>query len=246
MTGRPTTSPPPRRPSARSWGAATRAGLTTSATTVRTGQGVTYTATVAAAAPGGGVPTGTVTFRDGTTVIGCSAGSQTLNASGIATCTTTFPTPGSGSVTATYAGTASHTASTSTTVTQGVVNAQAVGLVFSGATLNGTSVTPSCRGAVGSSYGCTVSGGGNNAVVVANVGFGNSAGGAVSYSGATETLSWSATGKNTGSGTVTVAPNATASTGTVSATKNGVNAAAVTVRFTESGGATWTAVLTVS
>jgi hypothetical protein len=115
-------------------------------------------------------------------------------------------------------------------VTQGVVNGQAVGLVFSGVTLNGTSVTPSCSGAV----------------VVANVGFGHSAGGAVSYSGATETLSWSATGKNTGSGTVTVAPNATASTGTVSATKNGVNAAAVTVTSTASGGATWTAVLTVS
>ena len=100
-------------------------------------------------------------------------------------------------------------------MTQGVVNGQAVGLVFSGVTLNGTSVTPSCSGAV----------------VVANVGFGHSAGGAVSYSGATETLSWSASGKNPGSGTVTVAPNATASTGTVSATKNGVNAAAVTVTF---------------
>jgi hypothetical protein len=226
--------------------AATTTGLTTSATTVRTGQSVAYTATVGAAAPGGGVPTGTVTFKDGTTVISCSAGSQTLNASGVATCTTAFPTPGSRAVTATYAGTANHTTSTSTSVTQGVVNAQAAGLVFSGVTLNGTSITPSCTGTVGSSYGCTVSGGGNNAVVVANVGFGTSAGAAVSYSGATETLSWSTTGKNTGSGTVTVAPNATTSTAAVSATKNGVNAAAVTVTFTESGGATWTAVLTVS
>ena len=51
------------------------------------------------------MPTGTVTFKDGTTVIGCSAGSQTLSASGIASCTTTFATPGSRSVTATYAGT---------------------------------------------------------------------------------------------------------------------------------------------
>ena len=89
--------------------ASTTTSLTTSAQTVRTGQSVTYTATVAATAPGGGVPTGTVTFKDGTTAISCSSGTQTLNAPGVATCTTSFATTGTRSVTATYAGTASHT-----------------------------------------------------------------------------------------------------------------------------------------
>ena len=226
--------------------ATTTTGLTTSAATVRTGQSVTYTATVAASAPGGGVPTGSVSFKDGSTVISCSSGSPTLSASGVATCTTTYATTGSRSVTATYAGSANHAASTSTAVGQGVVSGQAAGLVFSGVTLNGVAVTPSCTGSVGSSYSCAVAGGGNNGILVANVGFGSSSAAAVSYSSATETISWSTTGKTAGSGTVSVAANATTSTATVSAAKNGVNAAAVTVTFTESGGATWTAVLTAS
>src|SRR5262249_1360145 len=49
------------------------------------GQPVTFTATVTAVAPATGTPTGTVTFRDGTT----SLGTVMLNASGIATLTTT-------------------------------------------------------------------------------------------------------------------------------------------------------------
>ncbi|WP_156023205.1 Ig-like domain-containing protein [Terracoccus sp. 273MFTsu3.1] len=225
--------------------AVTTTTLTTSAQTVRTGQSVTYTATVAATAPGGGVPTGGVTFKDGSTVITCASGSQTLSAAGVATCTTTFATAGSRSVTAAYVGTANHSASTSAPLSQGVVNGGAVGLVFSGVTVNGTAVTPSCTGTVGSSYTCTVAGG-NNAVVAANVAFGSSTQTPVSYSGATESIGWTSTGKSAGSGTVTVAPNATTSTATVTATKNGVNAASVTVTFTESGGSTWTAVLTVS
>lgn len=48
------------------------------------GQPVTFTATVTAVAPGGGTPTGTVTFYDGTTVLGTA----TLNSSGQATFTT--------------------------------------------------------------------------------------------------------------------------------------------------------------
>ncbi|WP_156415578.1 Ig-like domain-containing protein [Terrabacter sp. Soil811] len=225
--------------------AATTTTLTTSAQTVRSGQSVTYTATVAATAPGGGVPTGTVTFKDGSTVISCSSGTQTLSASGVATCTTTFTTTGTRSVTAAYAGTTNHSASTSASLSQGVVNGQAAGLVFSNVTVGGTSVTPSCTGTVGSSYSCTVPGG-NNAVVVANVGFASSTQAPVPYSGATESIGWTSSGKTAGAGTVTVAPNATTSSATVTATKNGVNPASVTVTFTEAGGSTWTAVLTVS
>src|SRR6185503_16301313 len=62
------------------------------------GQAVTYTATVATTAPGSGIPTGTVSFLDGTTVIG----SGTLNASGVATFTTSTLTVGTHPITASY------------------------------------------------------------------------------------------------------------------------------------------------
>ena len=225
--------------------AATTTTMTTSAPTVRSGQSVTYTATVGATAPGGGVPTGTVTFKDGSTVISCSSGTQTLSAAGVATCTTSFTTTGTRSVTAAYAGTINYAASTSASLSQAVVNGQAAGLVFSGVTLNGNAATPSCSGTVGTSFTCTVAGG-NNAVIAANVGFGSSTQTAVSYSGSSETVNWSSTGKTVTTGTVTVAANATTSTASVSATKAGSNAASVTVTFTEAGGSTWTAVLTVS
>src|SRR5205823_2498663 len=50
--------------------AATTVALASSVTPAVTGQAVTFTATVAAVAPGAGTPTGTVTFLDGTTVLG--------------------------------------------------------------------------------------------------------------------------------------------------------------------------------
>lgn len=72
---------------------------------------VTLTATVTAVAPGAGTPTGTVTFRDGTTVIGTA----TLNASGVATLVTSFGPPARvHSITATYAVSTNFNASTST------------------------------------------------------------------------------------------------------------------------------------
>src|SRR5262249_17638873 len=49
------------------------------------GQSVTFTATVSATAPGAGMPTGTVTFKDGATTLGTG----TLNASRQATFSTT-------------------------------------------------------------------------------------------------------------------------------------------------------------
>src|SRR5262249_7354325 len=47
--------------------------VTSSASTVDYGQAVTLTATVTANAPGSGTPTGTVSFYDGTTLLGTSA-----------------------------------------------------------------------------------------------------------------------------------------------------------------------------
>jgi len=50
--------------------AATKTTVISSANPSRFGQPVTFTATVKAVAPGSGVPTGTVTFYDGTTPLG--------------------------------------------------------------------------------------------------------------------------------------------------------------------------------
>jgi hypothetical protein len=80
------------------------------------GQAVTFTAVVAARSPGAGTPTGTVTFKDGTTVLGTG----TLDSSGQATCTTSGLTPGKHSITAVYGGDSNFLASTSTTLTQTV------------------------------------------------------------------------------------------------------------------------------
>ena len=51
---------------------ATTTSVTTSGTPAVFGQSVTFTATVAAALPGSGTPTGTVTFKDGSTTLGKS------------------------------------------------------------------------------------------------------------------------------------------------------------------------------
>ncbi len=83
------------------------------------GQPVTYTATVAVTAPGVGAPTGSVTFKDGTTTI-CS--SVVLSASKTASCSATY-TSSTGSphkITAVYGGDKNFKASTSAVLTQSV------------------------------------------------------------------------------------------------------------------------------
>jgi hypothetical protein len=79
-------------------------------------QPVTFTATVTANAPGSGVPTGTVTFKDGTATLGTGA----LDGSGHATFTSSTLSVASHSITAVYGGGASFNGSTSSTVTQTV------------------------------------------------------------------------------------------------------------------------------
>ncbi|MER6334871.1 Ig-like domain repeat protein, partial [Streptomyces sp. NPDC001034] len=72
------------------------------------GQPVLLTATVTVVAPGGGTPTGVVSFFDGATLLGTG----TLSG-GVATFSTSALTLGTHSLTATYAGSSSYTASTS-------------------------------------------------------------------------------------------------------------------------------------
>ena len=82
------------------------------------GQVLTFTATVTAASPGSGTPTGTVTFSDGTTTLGTG-----VLSAGVATYTTmAFQLSlGSGqSITAAYGGDGNFTTSTSTALSQTV------------------------------------------------------------------------------------------------------------------------------
>jgi RHS repeat-associated protein len=74
-------------------------------------QSVTLTATVAPSSGTGATPTGTVTFKDGSATIPVATCPGTLNASGVTTCTTTFTTAATHSLTANYAGDATYAVS---------------------------------------------------------------------------------------------------------------------------------------
>src|SRR5438093_2685521 len=90
--------------------------LTTTPNPSVVGQAVTLSTTVTALAPAVGLPTGTVTFRDGATVLG----TVTL-INGSASLVTSTLAVGSHPLSATYSGSATFAASTSPTVTQ-IVN----------------------------------------------------------------------------------------------------------------------------
>ena len=73
---------------------------------------MTFTATVVNSSPGGGTPTGTVTFMDGTTTLGTGTLSTTDGVT-TATFTTTALAVGSHSITAVYGGDTDDLTSTS-------------------------------------------------------------------------------------------------------------------------------------
>ena len=97
------------------------------------GDAVTFTATVAST----GIPTGSVTFNDSTTVLGTAA----LNGSGVATFTTSSLAIGNHTITAQYAGNTNFTASTGPLNTNPQVVNQAVST-----TAVATSANPSVSG----------------------------------------------------------------------------------------------------
>src|SRR5262249_25011606 len=80
--------------------AATTVALKSSVNPAVTGQAVTFTATVAAVAPGASTPTGTVTFQDGNVILGTVA----VGTGGKATFTTSFAAAGGHVITAVYNG----------------------------------------------------------------------------------------------------------------------------------------------
>jgi hypothetical protein len=92
----------------------TSTGLTTPDTLVNPGQNTTYTATVTPADSGSTLPSGSVEFDDsGTAISGCSRQSLTAGTtSSTATCTVSYQSAGSHSITATYKGDANFESST--------------------------------------------------------------------------------------------------------------------------------------
>ena len=92
----------------------TTTSLSSSVNPVTLGQSVSLTATVAGGTPR---PTGTIEFLDGATVLGTS----TVNASGTATLAISTLTFGTQSITATYEGDIDHAVSTSTALSEKVV-----------------------------------------------------------------------------------------------------------------------------
>ena len=94
--------------------ATTTTSVVSSSNPAVAGSSVTLTATVATS--GSNTPTGMVTFKDGTTVLGTG----TLNGSGVATYTTSTLAAGQHSITAVYGGDANNLTSTSSTLSQTV------------------------------------------------------------------------------------------------------------------------------
>src|SRR5439155_1751631 len=96
--------------------ASTAVALTASASSQTFGQAVTFTATVSAANPGSGTPGGSVTFRDGSGVLGTAA----LDGSGVATLTPGAFTlaVGAHTIKASYGGDATHAAGSSAPLTE--------------------------------------------------------------------------------------------------------------------------------
>jgi hypothetical protein len=100
--------------------AATTTRLQASASSVGVGQQVVITASVVANFPGTGVPTGAVTFLDGSVVLG----TVSIGNIGTATLRTSFTTTGTHTITAIYSGSENHLGSSQTVPEQ--VNATPV------------------------------------------------------------------------------------------------------------------------
>jgi hypothetical protein len=115
--------------------AKTTTGLVSSANPAHTSQPVTFTATVSPVAPGGGTPTGYVTFMNGANTMGIVALSG-----GTASIVWTFARPGTYSISAAYGGDSNFHGSKSPTLKEKVVTAVPAALASGAASLAGPSV----------------------------------------------------------------------------------------------------------
>ena len=127
---------------------ATTTVVTASPTATVYGQSVTFTARVTISGPGAGTPTGQVTFKDGTTVLGTGTIS-TKNGVTTATFSTTKLAVESHSITAVYGGDTDDLTSTSPALSFNVSqNATTVRMALPTAAVYGQSVTSKSRVAV--------------------------------------------------------------------------------------------------
>ena len=97
----------------------TTSRVTSSGSPTKAGQPVVFTATVSPVSPAGGTPTGSVRFLDGTTTLA----TQTLLADGTASLAKSDLTPGTHSITVSYAGDSNYNTSTSAAIIQNVQKA---------------------------------------------------------------------------------------------------------------------------
>jgi hypothetical protein len=114
--------------------ATTTTTLTVSPMPGTVGESITLTAVVATVAPGGGIPQGTVTFRDGSVTIGTAR----LNASGVATVQLSTLSAGTNNLTAIWFGDSNNVGSTSPSVSE-IINAADASLVVNDLLENGIS-----------------------------------------------------------------------------------------------------------
>src|SRR5262249_32307697 len=102
--------------------------LTTSVNPSVLSKSITLQATVTVSAPGAGTPTGTVTFKDGTAILGTGS----LNSAGVATFATDTLAAGAHALTAVYGGDTNGLTSTSNSLTQNIQQATSTTLTSSG------------------------------------------------------------------------------------------------------------------
>ena len=126
--------------------AGTASAVTSSANPALPGASVVFTSTLSVVAPGGGIPTGSVTFKEGASLLGAWA----LNDAGVATLSTSSLAHGIHVITAQYGGDANFAGSTNS-VTQVIDTPPAAGAHFLGATLN-TDLTISASALAGLDY----------------------------------------------------------------------------------------------
>ena len=100
----------------------TASAVTSSANPTLPGTGVTFSSTVSVAAPGDGMPTGSVTFKDGTGLLGTG----TLDGSGVASFSTSALAHGNHIITAEYAGDGNFVGSTNSLSPDQLVNTSPV------------------------------------------------------------------------------------------------------------------------
>ena len=168
------------------------------------GQSVTYTATVSVKAPGSATPTGNVEFFDGTAPIGGCGGASGYQLSGsTAMCSVMYTSTGGHSITAEYLGDANTSASTSSPITQ-TVNADPTTLVLTSSS-GGSSSGPRAGLSVA---GQTII---YTATVSANSPGSGIPGGTVSFSYVPK-----------GGSPISLCPNLTPTSGTVSCNDNGL------------------------